>query len=65
MTWRISHVLVFVSVANIGENRWVLKPKTQLALKKLDTKKRGKRPATLAKETETERWKIKRRSKFL
>ena len=59
------HVLVFASVANIGENKRFSKPNTQLALKKLDAKTRGKRPATLAKEEETKRVKTERRSKFL
>ena len=52
-------------IVRAGENRRVTHPKTQLALKKVVEKKRGKRPATLAKEADVKKMKTERRSKYL
>ena len=52
-------------IVRAGENRRVTHPKTQLALKKVVEKKRGKRPATLAKEADGKKMKLERRSKYL
>ena len=52
-------------IVRAKDNRRVSKPKTQFALKRLDATKRGKRPATVAKEAEVKRAKTERRTKYL